>query len=147
MRNQLLLYFLFFCALSYAQEKKKLITGKVLLNEEVVSDVHIINKNSNHGTSSNDFGLFEISVVLGDTLVLSHINFNDTEIAITEKIIKQELLKVYLEGKTYELEEITLEKPKSIFYIDPEIMPPPKVNAKTLNLPYANTNAKKIIAS
>ncbi len=143
MRNQLLFYFLLFCTLSYAQEKKKLISGKVFYNEDVISDVHIVNKNSNQGTSSNDFGLFEIPVAIGDTLLFSHINLSEKEIAITTGILNKELLKIHLEGKTYQLEEITLEKPKSIFYIDPEIMPPPTVNAKTLNLPYANTIAKK----
>ena len=143
MRNQLLIYFLLFFTISYAQEKKKLITGKVLFNEDVISDVHIVNKNSNQGTSSNDFGLFEIPVIFGDTLVFSHINLMDKEIAITKEILKQEFVKIHLEGKTYQLEEITLEKPRSIFYVDPEIMPPATVNAKTLNLPYANSITKK----
>ena len=143
MKNQPIFYFLFFCVLTYSQEKKNLIIGKVFFNEEAISDVHIVNKSSNQGTSSNDFGLFEIPVAIGDTLVFSHINLNEKEISITEEILNKELLKIHFEGKTYQLEEITLEKPKSIFYVDPEIMPPTTVNAKTLNLPYANTIAKK----
>lgn len=143
MRNLPLFYFLFFCALTYGQEKKKLITGKVLFNEDAISDVHIVNKNSNQGTSTNDFGLFEIPVSIGDILEFSHINLNEKKVTITKEILENELIKIHLEGKTYQLEEITLEKPKSIFYVDPEIMPPPTVNAKTLNLPYANTIAKK----
>jgi hypothetical protein len=83
-------------------------------------------------------------VFIGDTLVFSHINFKNKEIAITQEVLNKEIVTIVLEGKTYELEEITLEKPKSIFYVDPEIMTTPiVVNAKTLNLPYANTKAKK----
>lgn len=143
MRNQPLFYFLFFCALTYGQEKKKLITGKVFFNEEAISDVHIVNKNSNQGSISNDFGLFEIPIFIGDVLEFSHINLKNKELVITREILDQEILTINLEGKTYQLEEITLEKPRSIFYVDPEIMPPPTVNAKTLNLPYANVKAQK----
>lgn len=143
MRNQLLIYSLFFVAITYGQKQKKNITGKVFYDGEVISDVHIINKNANQGTNTNDLGLFEIPVFIGDTLTFSHINFKDKEITITKENIYNEILKVELEGKTYQLEEITLQKPKSIFYVDPEIMPAPNINAKTLNLPYANTIAKK----
>lgn len=143
MRKLSLLYFLFFCIICGAQDNKKLITGKIFFNKEVISDVHIINKKTNQGSSSNDLGLFEIPVTLGDTLMFSHVNVKRKEILITEEILIDELIEIQLQGKTYQLNEITLEKPKSIFYIDPEILPPPKVNAHTLNLPYANTIAKK----
>ncbi|WP_227431581.1 hypothetical protein [Polaribacter reichenbachii] len=132
-----------FCILSYSQETRKVITGKILFDDEAVKDAHIINKNSNQGASTNDFGLFEIPVAIGDVITFSHINLQKKEITITQEIIDQEIFLITLKGKTYELEEIVLEKPKSIFYVDPEIMPPPTVNAKTLNLPYANTIAKK----
>ena len=143
MRNLSLIYCILFCVLSYSQEKRKIITGKVFFDKDAVSDVHIVNKNSNQGTSTNDFGLFEIPIIIGDTLEFSHINLQSKKVKITKEILEQEIFKITLEGKTYQLEEITLEKPRSIFYVDPEIMPPPKVNAKTLNLPYANTVAKK----
>ena len=143
MRNQPLFFFLFFCVFSYCQENRKTVTGKVYFNENVITDVHIINKNSNQGSITNDFGVFEIPILIGDVLEFSHVNLKKKEIIITKDILEQEIIKIYLEGKTYELEEFTLEKPRSIFYVDPQIMPAPNVNAKTLNLPYANTKAKK----
>lgn len=143
MRNQVLLYCLFLSLLTYSQEKRSLIIGEIFFDDEIVSDAHIINKNSNQGASTNDFGLFEIPVALGDVLVFSHINLQKKEVIVTQEIINQEIFRITLLSKTYQLEEIVLEQPKSIFYVDPEIMPPPTVNAKTLNLPYANTIAKK----
>ena len=143
MRNQLLVYFSFFCLFTYSQETKKIITGKTFFNEDIISDVHIINKNSNKGSVTNDFGLFEISVLIGDVLEFSHINLITKEITITKEILAQEILKIHFEGKTYVLEEITVEKTRSILFLDSELMPPPKVNAKTLNLPYTNTIAIK----
>lgn len=144
MKNQLFVYCLIFVVLNnYGQTKKKTIIGKVFYEDDAISDVHIINKNSNIGTNSSDSGLFEIPVVLGDTLTFSHINFKIKELAITEEVLKTELLNIDLDLKTYQLEEITLGKSKSILFEDPDIMPPPEVNAQTLKLPYANTIAKK----
>lgn len=143
MRYQLLLYSFLFSVFCYSQKHKKVITGKVFFDDNVIADVHVVNKNSNIGTNSDDLGLFEIPVVLGDTLLFSHINLKDKKIVIDTSILNQEVTKIDLESKTYQLEEITLEKPKSIFYVDPEILPSPTVNAETLNLPYANTKPKK----
>ena len=143
MRNQLCLFCLFFCAIFYSQEQKKIAIGKVFFSGNAITDVHIVNKNSNQGTNTNDFGVFEIPVIVGDTLAFSHINLKNKKLVLTKEMLSKALLHINLEEKTYQLEEITLGKPKSIFYVDPEIMPPPTVNAKTLNLPYANTIAKK----
>ncbi|WP_439132522.1 carboxypeptidase-like regulatory domain-containing protein [Polaribacter sp.] len=143
MKNQLILYCFLFCAFAYSQEKHKTISGKVFFKDDIIADVHIINKNSNIGTTTNDIGLFEIPVKIGDTLAFSHINIKDLEIAITKEIINKEIFSIHVKDKTYQLDEITLGNTKSIFSVDPEIMPPPTVNAKTLQLPYANTKAKK----
>ena len=143
MRNQPLLYLLLFCTFSYAQKSNQITTGQVFFDKEPVADVHIINKNSNNGTISNDFGLYEISVSIGDVLEFSHLNFMTENIIVTEEILAQEIYKITLKLKTYELEEIVIEKQKGIFYVDPEIMTSPIVNAQTLNLPYAKSKAKK----
>ncbi len=143
MKNQLILCCFLFCAFTYSQQKQKIITGKVVFKGDVITDVHIINTNSNTGTNTNDLGLFEIPVKIGDTLAFSHINIKNKVIAITKEMLNQEIISFDVDGKTYQLNEITLGKAKSIFYVDPEIMPPPTVNAKTLNLPFANTKAKK----
>ena len=145
MRNQPLLYLLFFCAFTYGQKKNQLITGQLFFDKEPVSDVHIVNKNTNKGTISNDYGLYEISASIGDVLEFSHLNFMTEEIIVTEEILAQAIYKITLKLKTYELEEIVIEKQKGIFYVDPEIMTGPAVivNAETLNLPYANSKKKK----
>ncbi|MDG1397887.1 MAG: hypothetical protein P8P88_05820 [Polaribacter sp.] len=139
MKYQLLLFSFFFALFTSTQGQIQLFKGKIIYEEEVIKDVHVVNKRTNHGTNSNDFGLFEIPVFVGDTLVISHINFMKKEVIVTEKNMNIEILKIELNAKTYQLEEITFQKPKSLFYIDPEILPPPIVNAKTLKLPYANT--------
>ncbi len=128
-----------------AQEKRNLLSGVVLLEKELVKDVHVINKNTNKGTISNVNGIFNIDVKIGDSLFFSHINLQEKLIIISKTIIKEKKLTLKLKEKTYNLEEITLQDTRSIFYVDPEILTnnAPIVNAKTLNLPYANTTVKK----
>ena len=143
MKNLLLLCSVLFSILLAGQEKREVISGKVNYHSTRISDVHVVNKNSNQGTITNDVGFFEILGSIGDTLAFSHINLEIQEIVITKKILSESKIEINLQEKTYALEEIIFEKPRSIFYVDPEIMPQPTVNATTLNLPYTNTKAKK----
>lgn len=143
MKNKLLLFFLLIAVFGYGQEKRKLINGQIFFDKTVISDVHIININTNQGTISNDDGWFEIPVSIGDSLQFTHVNLKEKQLQITQETYTNRVIEIHLEEKTYSLNEITLEKPKSIFYVDPEMMPPTVVNAKTLRLPYANTSVKK----
>lgn len=128
-----------------AQENNTFITGKVVLDSIAVVDVHVINKSTKIGTITNNNGLFEIPVKLGDSLFLSHLNLQDKLVLITPKIISSKKIIIPLEEKIVVLNEIILEKQQSIFYQDPEITTykGPEINAEILNLPYANTVAKK----
>ena len=142
MKNLLTLFFIIVTISFYSQEKRKFINGKIEFNNTVVSDVHIVNKNTKQGTIANDNGWFEIPVFIGDSLQFSHINLKSKQLIITKEIFTKKNLVIELEENTYALDEFTLEKQKSIFYIDPQMVRPPIVNAKTLNLPYANTKPK-----
>ena len=143
MKNQLVLVFLFFTLLSSSQEKRIRIPGKVTFDNTVISDVHVINKNTEQGTITNDNGWFEIPVAIGDSLQFTHVNLKSKQIIITKELFKKRNLEISLKENTYALDGFTLEKPKSIFYADPQMVRPPIVNAKTLNLPYAKATVKK----
>jgi hypothetical protein len=143
MKNKLVLLFLFFTILSYSQEKRKGINGKILFDKTVLSDVHILNRNTNKGTITNDKGTFEIAVMIGDSLQFTHVNLKSKQLIITKEIFTKRNLEIELNEITYALDGFTLEKPRSIFYVDPQMVRPTIVNAKTLNLPYANTTVKK----
>ena len=146
MKQIITLLTLFMCfSLLNAQEKRRLKIGKTVLDSLLVANVHVINKSTNIGTISNDNGSFEIPVYVGDTLFFSHIKYKDKFVVITDKTINKLNTNIELEEKTFLLKEIVLEKQRSIFYQDPEITSykGPVVNAKKLNLPYANTFAEK----
>lgn len=143
MKNQLLLYLLFISWFSFGQDAQKILSGKILFQENTIPDVHIINKNTNQGTASDDFGVFQIPVSLNDTLFVSHINLEKKEVVITKEIYAKKSLTIDLQEKVNELNEITFERSTGIFYVDKQYIKPPSVNAKTLNLPYANTKVEK----
>lgn len=141
----LLLSFLISTSILYSQEDRMLIEGFINFDNHSLKDVHILNKTSKIGTITNDSGKFKILVKESDTLFISHLNFKNQEILITNKIIQERSILINMVAITHILEEVTISKPKNIFYIDKDIMPhnTPIVNAKTLKLPYANSKAKK----
>ena len=131
-----------------AQEKRTSIIGKTIIDSLPMQDVHVINKSTKIGTISNNDGLFEIPVKIGDSLLFSHINIKDKIFIVTKNILSKKILQIHLKENTFVLNEIVLGKQRSIFYQDPEITEyrGPKVNAKTLKLPFANTKPKKDFA-
>lgn len=141
----LLFSFLFFVTVVNSQQKRLLLKGKTVIDSLALDDVHVINKNTNIGTISSNNGFFEIPVKVGDSIYFSHINLEEKLIIISKNTILKEDFTIHLNEKTYTLSEIILEKPRSIFYQDKDIgeYNGPEINAKTLNLPYANTTAKK----
>jgi hypothetical protein len=127
----------------FSQEKKNFeLTGVVLSDSLTIENAHVINSTSLKGTFTNINGAFKLPVKVGDTLLISHINFNHKKviISIAEKVTKH--MNVNINVKTYTLDEVSLKKRKGIFYVDPQIMPHSMVNKSTLKLPYANVKAK-----
>ena len=146
MKKLLLLCLFIFSAINItAQEKRTSIIGITTLDSIPMFDVHVVNSTTKIGTISNSNGVFEIPVKVGDSLIFSHINLENKVFLISKNTLSKEILKIHLKEKTFVLNEIVLEKQRSIFYQDPEITEykGPKVNAKVLNLPFANTKPKK----
>lgn len=134
---------LFCLTVLFSQERKSFVlNGTVFSDSLTLENVHIINKTNLKGTITNNNGKFMLPVKVGDTLHISHINFEVKQliISISDKIIKKTSVNLY--SKTHTLNEVTIKKRKSIFYVDPQIMPHSMVNATTLKLPYANVKAK-----
>lgn len=145
MKNyNLALLLLIICHTIFSQEKTSFtLSGTILSDNMTLENTHIINKRTLKGVITNKIGQFELPVSIGDTLFISHINYVNKEviISIAEKITKK--LTINLMSKTHTLEEVTIRKRRSIFYVDPQIMPQALANATTLKLPYAKVVSKK----
>jgi hypothetical protein len=142
MRYFTILLCLFLCSKSISsQEQRKLIKGEVTLNRLSINDVHIINLHTKKGTVSNNSGVFNIFVKLGERLLISRLNLKEINIVITKEQLKSLSLRVSLNEQVTILEAFTLERPRGIFDVDKDILiyAGPTVSAQTLKLPYSNT--------
>lgn len=144
MRENVLIVFFCFIFISIISQNRKNIDGNIVIDKIALSDVHIINKSTNIGTVSNDKGFFEITVKLNDSLFISHLNYNEVFIVITDRHISSQKINIELEERVETLNGITLGNKKSIFHIDKDILIyNPKVTAKSLNLPYAESKKEE----
>ena len=109
-----ILLFIFCFARIYSQDKRFLLKGEVRYDSMAVENVHIINISSNRGSLSNQLGEFHISVKENDTVIFSDIQFLIKEIIITDEIIKNKNLVIFLEPKNNELDEIVLIESKNM---------------------------------
>mgnify|MGYP000060338104 CR=1 FL=1 len=145
MKNCYTFLFTIFCLTALFSQKPRNfeLTGTVFSDSLPIENVHVINKTSFKGSITNSHGVFTLPVKVGDTLHISHINFEVKKlvISVAEKSTKNVF--VNLSSKTHTLNEITLKKRRSIFYTDPQIIPQSMVNATTLKLPYATVITKK----
>jgi len=110
--------------------------GEIKNDSVPIEDVHIVNLSARIGTISNQYGLFQISVKANDTLILTDIQYQIKKIIISENDIKQRIIEIKLQTNINELDEVIVEKPKNIFFveIDENLS---KVDENTLELPNA----------
>ncbi len=109
MINQLTFLIFFFTVLQFhAQDNDIEITGRIINDSLSVENIHIINKNSNKATISNQYGAFKIPVKVDDTLVFSGIQFYTKEIHVTKKIVRNKTITIKLFQKINELDEVEI---------------------------------------
>ncbi|WP_439132520.1 hypothetical protein [Polaribacter sp.] len=93
-----------------AQQKRKLITGKVSDSLGVVKNANIINLKTKQGTFSSDQGLFRIFVSKGDTLSFSSIQHKLKKLVVSNQVFENEEIAVQLKSNTYVLDEFDLKR-------------------------------------
>ncbi len=105
-----LTYLLFICAIiqTQAQEKRVIISGRIISDAKSKDNIHILNISSRKGTISNSQGKFVIPAKENDSLVISGIQFYKKEILITNKIIADRKIHIELFQKINELDEVEI---------------------------------------
>jgi len=83
------------------------IAGEIIVpaNGEV-SQIEIINKNTNKGTVTNQYGQFGISVKLGDRLRFEAIQYQNFTVVIDENIVKKKKLTIKINDEVNTLDEV-----------------------------------------
>ncbi|RKR06956.1 carboxypeptidase-like protein [Maribacter vaceletii] len=107
MKNVLILAF-FISIVSYAQEDRSLLRGKVLYRDISVPNENVINSTSEMATITNTNGEFAIKVKEGDELVFTAVNYQLKVVRITTEILKNNRLVVEVNEKVTELEEVVV---------------------------------------
>jgi hypothetical protein len=76
MRQILILIFIFAVLNSFSQEKEFYLQGQVVdSNKNPISDAYIFNERSSMKSVSRGNGIFDVMVLPGDTIIVSHISF------------------------------------------------------------------------
>lgn len=98
----------FISLVSYAQEDRSLLRGKVLYRDISVPNENVINSTSERATITNSKGEFAILVKEGDELVFTAVNYQLKVVSITAEILKNNRLVVEVKEKVTELEEVVV---------------------------------------
>lgn len=122
MTKRLLLFFIFFSLLGWAQSDT-IIKGKVVSTSSSLEGIHILNLNKGIGVATNDRGYFSIRVTIGDTLQFSAIHLIATKHIIEKDDFGENLLFVEMKSKLNELEEVTIVQYKNINAVSLGIIP------------------------
>lgn len=112
MSKKLLVFILYFLITTafVAQEKKTIITGKIIDSIGAVKNVNILNLNTSIGNSSNDNGLFDMKVRVGDSLRISSVQHLTKIIFINKTIFKNRKITIQLNLETTVLDEFELKR-------------------------------------
>lgn len=132
---------LLFSINTYSQNT--LIKGRVIANEENLSEIHVLNTSSHKGVLTDRNGYFEIPVALNDILLFSSIQFEKKEVKVYANILKNGSLDVLLEKQVVELEEVIVTLGNLTGSLEEDIQNieiEPAVSSKTLSLPNAGAN-------
>ena len=122
-----LLYCFILGLLSYtnhsAQGNRKVMHGKIVSDSLSVARIHIINENTQRGTTTNAYGDFAIPAKVNDTLVFSALQYKIYRRIVSAEDLQKLQVLIELKPQVNELDEIII-KPISM--------------AKQLNLPNAD---------
>ncbi|MDP3353293.1 MAG: hypothetical protein Q8S44_06110 [Flavobacteriaceae bacterium] len=103
--------FLFFCIqLIEAQEIRTEIKGSITVDSQRIGNIHVLNLNSKQGTISDDNGFFIIPVKLGDSIMISAIQFEKKKITINKTHLKNNWIEVSLNEKIHLLDTLKLKR-------------------------------------
>lgn len=101
----------FFCLVGFSAKAQEsvLLSGRVEASNPDIEKIHIINLNQEKGAVTNKKGEFEIFAHENDSLYFSSVQFQNTTIVVTRKMIEDESLVIELKDKMNELAEVIID--------------------------------------
>lgn len=132
---------LFVLYTGYGQEKLVKLTGTVQSLNNDVSNVLVVNLNTETSTITDTLGRFTIEVKLRDSIRFSAVQYIPKEIIITDTILNGNMILVDLKEKVINLEEVIVRRYNLTGKIDLDIKRlglKPLVTSSSLGLPNAD---------
>ena len=110
MKKVLLVFFMFFCGMSFAQtERREQIEGNIKVPAGADSEgITIFNKNANRGSVSDAKGDFIIHAREGDSLYFAAVQFREMLVVVNEQMVKDQRLFVEITEGVNELPEVVI---------------------------------------
>ncbi len=88
--------------------------GKIISNDVAVEKVNILNATTGKATVSNELGIFNIPVKIGDALVFSAVNLETKRRIILEEDLSQERVLIKMSERITPLEEVKVNQNPNI---------------------------------
>ena len=108
MKFQFLIFFLCIPIFISAQEKEVLIDGQIKNNSPDIEGIHILNITSLVATITKKDGSFQIRGKVGDTLLVSSIQYEIQRLKLTQENIDKKRITILLTSKINELDEVVV---------------------------------------
>jgi len=128
MNKHLFLFFitLFIASVSFSQNS--LLKGQVIHSKDkkALSAAHILNLNSVVGSITNDKGLFEITAVANDTVLISFLGFESIKLKVTNDLLKGNELTIALNEKPEEIKEVVIKSTNLIGVLEVDVKQVPQ---------------------
>lgn len=121
--NKLLFFFLFFCGITFSQEK--MIHVKINANGNDAEGINVVNLVNEKSAKSDAKGEFQILAKADDLLVLSSERFEYKRKIINEDDLKSKLITIQMTPKPGQLEEVVITKYRNINAVDLGILSKP----------------------
>lgn len=100
-------FFFFIISQLYSQNNlSRRIDGKVTADFSSLEGIYVVNTSSEKITTTNSEGYFSIEAKVGDTLMLSAMNFKELKIVLSESDFSKKSLVVSMEPIVNELKEV-----------------------------------------
>lgn len=109
-RKNLILIGFLLVTVHLSAQKNFFLKGYVRDSTDLIVNAHVVNISKEKGTFTNDFGVYKIVVSLGDTIEVSSVQHEVFRTVVTEQMEFSKELRVVLEKRRIELDEIILKK-------------------------------------
>ena len=117
--NKFLVFFLLsFSFITFSQEKRSILRGKLMYRNSNIIAANVINNSNQYNSITDTNGEFEILAGVGDEIIFSSVEFKIRTIKITSEIMKKNRLVVEVNERVNFLDEVVISPENTKKFLD-----------------------------